>query len=124
METTLKFSEAIRLGCLLRQQGFGNVYTPTATCAFGAALDAIGINEGYEPYMLPAHWKRLLHSFTRSPTRSPIWIDSAEHRVMGIVTTLNDAERWTREQIADWIEGVEKRLEAEQRDSEEVVVTA
>lgn len=93
----LRLSEAIRLGSMLHKQGFGSLYTysgdQVTTCALGAAGAA-----GYDI-------ARTMHARE----------DALACDVCGFVTDyldtaiahLNDAHKWTREKIADWVETIE-----------------
>lgn len=38
----MRLSEAIRLGAMLKPQGFGSYFRHGATCAMGAAIEAVG----------------------------------------------------------------------------------
>jgi hypothetical protein len=107
----LKLSEAMRLGAMLSPQGFSEA--GDGRCALQSAGDAEGItsitSDGWPatPYMqLTARWPILgtqrgcpLCSWGRAfdddcVTRKVIW-------------HLNDTHRWTREQIADWVQTIE-----------------
>ncbi len=119
----MKLSEAIRLGAMLKPQGFGMVSDGTVTCAFGGAIEAAGcpvqkvdsIPTGYET------------SRECSPGAKAIaivpeeWIDvlSAERHchlcqfegiVHRLIAHLNDHHRMTREEIADRVEAIEQEL--------------
>lgn len=50
-------------------------------------------------------------------------IDGTEARLWGIVIYLNDIERWTREQIADWIETLDEVPSFEVKDETELFKT-
>lgn len=117
----MKLSEAIRLGAMLKPQTFGRISGPVdgprlpgdvlglrfalGTCALGAAYDAgwlrqredVGVHDA--PMYCPAcgQWS---------------YADEVDALVNHIVMHLNDEHRWTREQIADWVESVEHRLAA------------
>lgn len=96
----MKLSEAIRLGAMLKPQARYYGLTPDGrTCALGAALDAIGCATNNYSDVLN-HWplagKKAVHPLTGSPML-----------VMSIVRVLNDEERWSREQIAAWVETLE-----------------
>lgn len=102
----MKLSEAIRLGAMLKPQAFGLCYSDGRTCAMGAAWDAIG----------------KLHVTASDPS---IDFGDSYWAVAGVscpvcgrasgsgmaVAHLNDDHRWTREQIADWVETIERAQE-------------
>lgn len=119
----MKLSEAIRLGSMMKPQGFGNIFDGISTCAIGAALDANGkLDEWKERRCSPAsfgtwgeRWCNVYEWWCNVYTSLGI---SMHHKswavcpVCGetnlltsiIATHLNDKHKWTREQIADWIE--------------------
>lgn len=83
-ERKLKPSEAMRLGAKLRPQCRGAYYGINGSCALGALFEAYGLrNRAGE-----INWETVGLSFGLSQT----------------IAHLNDDERWTREQIADWLE--------------------
>lgn len=86
----LKASEALRIGAAIRPQCFGQPFYDGASCAIGA------IYEG-----LTGHYAKLnnwqpVYDYVASAI-FPIEIRSIWFR--------NDTDRWSREQIADWLEG-------------------
>jgi hypothetical protein len=83
-------------------------------CALAAAADAVGIppivveerNQSLVDYSsLQALWP-MLDGVFQSPTSG--YADSAIH----IIWELNDCRGWTREQIADWVEQIEREQQA------------
>jgi len=104
----MKLAEAIWLGAMLKPQAFGALEdTNGNTCALGAAYDAIGelhTGQGYD-------WSWACRRF---PVLKAIDGNRARPRcfvcgtyVESIVPHINDEHRWTREQIADWVETIE-----------------
>ena len=116
----MKMSEAIRLGATMKPQHFGGIYDNyekrSASCAMGAAIDAIGCPErdagpddvsttgrgprrgGETVVDIPAEWRLFTGRLQTCPACS--W----QHYGIELITHLNDGHRWTREQIADWVE--------------------
>jgi len=101
-------SSAIRAGSALGPQAFGEWRDDNgATCALGAAAAAElgaeyegGINLGeFWPYGDTARTFCPKGCFPYSNVH-----------VFGLVVHLNDAHKWTREQIADWLESEEEKL--------------
>lgn len=87
----MTLSDAIRLGSMLHPQGFRLLSGVDSdgiryTCALGAAADAVG-----DVYDLTRLFGKCLSHYTKPPY---------------------DAHSWTREAIADWVESVEKAMEA------------
>jgi hypothetical protein len=80
---TLRLSECIRIGAKMKPQGFESYDFQGRTCAIGAAMDAIGGN---------------LSVLLDMVGRSAFW------HMHDQIVWKNDYERWTREQIADWLE--------------------
>ena len=127
----MKLSEAIRLGAMLRPQGFGAVFYSDGgvmkSCALGAAGEAVGVMRG-ELYRSPAdqEWAEL-QKFFPILLSIPQW--PCEHKgfwagVSSAIGHLNDTHRWTREQIADWVEGIECQQEATAQECTPVEVMA
>jgi hypothetical protein len=100
----VKLSEAIRLGAMMKPQGFdgtGNRECPR-TCAFGAALDAVSGENVAEIWP----WLRTL--FDPCPVCADVSRPSY-YESFGVIPHLNNDHRWTREQIADWVAEIEAR---------------
>jgi hypothetical protein len=106
---------------MLHPQAFGAWRTfDGATCAFGAAGEAAGllvddvINDPFAlAAALTAEWPWL-----EGRSRCPV---CGAHRICGriIADCLNDRHRWTREQIADWVETIERREPVRSADAED-----
>lgn len=100
----MKLSEAIRLGALLKPQGFDDGpfgASDQHTCAFHAACEAIGHprygGESYDSWGRLGVWEAPCPVANCDRNRYP-W---------NTVAHLNDDHRWTREQIADWVQAIE-----------------
>ncbi len=124
----IRFSEAIRLGAMMGPQLFGqelSMEDPTASCAFGGAILAAGVEikpptveygaglagrsaKASGSVTLPDEWKPFCLSVQSCPAEhSWNWKDQGIH----IVAHLNDYHHWSREQIADWVATVEPQEE-------------
>lgn len=101
----MRFSEAIRLGAMMKPQAFDVASDGVGTCANGAACDAIGID------VYDARGYRAAFPFASEPmVACPVCRKAKLNyspTLGGNVAHLNDDHRWTREQIADWIETIE-----------------
>lgn len=102
-------SEAIREGAKLRPQGTGG-YGGLTSCALEAAAEAIGgeLEWGDENRFLQLY----PYCFNRvtPPMEGDLWTDDAgTESLFSLCWQLND-RGWTREQIADWLEGEEEKL--------------
>lgn len=111
----MRLSEAIRLGAMLRPQGFFDLWTVKAdqlliqSCALGAACDAFGCGYGH------AYASRGLNHLPRDldqwlaggPVDCPACPSFTMARRDAMITHLNDRHRWTREAIADWVATLE-----------------
>ena|SRR3990167_9521223 len=105
---TMRLSEAIRLGAMLKPQGGGceSIRSITHSCALGAALDAVGVemryrsgNGAYERVVELWPW---LDRITATP-RGPV-------RALTAIYEMND-DGWTREAIADWVATIDAQQE-------------
>jgi hypothetical protein len=108
-------SEAIRLGTALRpNQAFNVLFDPadpTATCALGAASEAVGI---LDVTQRNSYVGKAPKSWRWTSTRWGVLYScpSCWWRAEGqdIIIHLNNDHRWTRLQIADWVEVCEREL--------------
>lgn len=109
----MRLHEAIRLGAMNTEQGFGplSITSDTAPCALGAARHAAGIftTHLYVYNALMARWP-VLGTYVVFPIKDGGWRPT----LVEAIYTLNDTFRWSREQIADWVEGVELEWERSQ----------
>ena len=113
--TTMRLSEAIRLGAMLGSQTRGAFFRKRgddmATCALGAAIEALGAKD-----------KGLYLSFTTWPILNLPVPEEEVPRDLRIafcwrplqtlsstIMELNDRAKWTRTQIADWVAEFERR---------------
>jgi hypothetical protein len=84
---TLKLSEAIRIGARRKPQCFNCFFNGVGTCAMGAAAEARGWTPGYgNPY-------------TYLPE-----VRNSKTNLGGQISSKNDHQSLSREQIADWLE--------------------
>ena len=108
----MKLSEAIKLGSMLRPQGFGKGFDGTGTCAMGAADEAMGATIDAKLGTMHSHgtnrpewsWAKKGSSFGDVPCPVCRSIGSPASRIS---VHLNDEHRWTRERIADWVATIE-----------------
>lgn len=113
----MKYSEAMRLGAMLAPQAYGVFKDQNGnTCANGAVMEAMGVN------LIPMgqhfkDWRKTLSSFPEAmiPATCPVcgkhsssyvkYYGEQRNGAWGIVADcLNNTHKWTREQIADWLE--------------------
>ena len=98
--------EAIKLGAMLKPQGFGGgsaTKNADETCAFGAARDAIGQWSKDCNIMWP-----VVASLTHCPDcKTKMNPKRCESGATVISVHLNDTHKWTREQIAEWLKPIE-----------------
>lgn len=153
----MKLSEAIRLGSMLKPQAIGSLRrsaidqrvhgdilglrrVPAGTCAWGAALDAIGdlqtvvvgqiVVMSTDDFMITAGPVE-----NRFPAQFPIACLTASCPVCGdaffsadsvftgvkpvlgtVIVHLNDYHLWAREQIAEWVATAEAQHEQRQQE--------
>jgi hypothetical protein len=124
----MKLSEAIRLGAMLRPQGFGDFYpvitcvhvdevdgvwskqeiSTMSSCALGAAMEAVRSRPVADDMALDTlrfYWPWAFEMTDSWRTASPS--TARAFRVTDMIFLLNDTQGWTREQIADWVATVE-----------------
>lgn len=102
----MKLSEAIRLGAMLKpHSSAGPSYDGTKSCALQAAGDALRLRPPYD-YRTPYCELEDLYPFLSKRVRHPVL--GGVGAVESIIFNLNDSLKWTREQIADWVEGIEE----------------
>lgn len=121
----MKLSEAIRKGAELRPQAFGQYFEEGTSCALGAAAEALDeeIHQALVSDTYPEIGRTgdVLHAqfptlFTRTISTSEMqtivhvedWPEYSllyKRSLWTIIPYLNDTLRWSREKIADWLEG-------------------
>lgn len=99
-------SEAMKLGAMMKPQGFGWFLKDGKSCALGAAMEAVGVSiaEGdrYDPSV--ELWTWLI-----KPRPCPACPEFGHWSSTGaVIAHLNDDHLWTREAIAAWIEVLER----------------
>lgn len=97
----MQLSEAIRLGAMLKPQGF-DAWTPGHSCALQAAADAVGIGQEDNLMYVEARrrWPFLNEMQTCPACNGP-------EDALVTLWHLNDQHHWTRERIADWVATIE-----------------
>ena len=111
----MKLSEAIREGAKIRPQAFGKFFAEgeeqATSCALGAAMEGAGLvpmplnfgNAGYDT--LRQEWPEIEAQEITCPAGCKNdWRCEAGGSIEDIIQHLNDTCRWTREQIADWLQ--------------------
>lgn len=113
----MKLSEAIRAGCLMKPvQGFGSKSIETTqdkVCVLGAAGCGAGMNNdnwGTAFTKLRDEFP-ILNERVAEPPESIRLYSPKDNRLQTCMWILNDAFRWTRERIADWVEQIEQEVE-------------
>lgn len=120
----MKLSEAIRLGAMLRPQGFGHVLKDGRSCALGAAYEAIGLDAS-KPFMTVeiACYKAAARAFPFFAqimiAKCPVCGKKCEEGNLYMPAHLNDVHRLSREEIADHVETIEAQLEANDHERSE-----
>jgi hypothetical protein len=101
---TMKLSEAIRMNGMMKPQGFGgiSIADPDAPCALGGALQSVGRQL---PFVSEPNYNfvRDIWPFLDEERDCPE-CGYTGHPMYVIIYHLNDVHRWTRAQIADWVE--------------------
>jgi hypothetical protein len=113
----LRLSEAIRLGAMLKPQGFGAgaSHSKQSSCALWAAYEAAGCKNS-------ADYLKCFGFVTKEAPQCPV-CGKQRPSIEGLIAhCLNDTHHWTREQIADWLEReVEPQFYAPKVDAAEAV---
>ncbi len=110
----MKLSEAMRLGAMIRPQGYRTYWSSKGgSCALGAALEATGYDFpsagfGVPTLTLQNYWPFIWRIEVKCPGGCPGNMELPK----AIITHLNDDHCWTRERIADWIATIEPAEEA------------
>jgi hypothetical protein len=103
----MRLSEAIRLGAMLKPQGFGATVMRSrhveTSCTLRAACDALGVDVSEYPYGEMA----ARYPFLRGLPCPACGGTDGGHTGVYVVFHLNDVHKWTRERIADWVATVE-----------------
>ncbi len=132
----MRLSEAIRLGAVLKPQAHdGTIISETHTCALGAAIEGAGIparaldkgelmttgrghgeaRGGEQAYTLPVEWMKTMRRISDSFFCPVQYCTDFLSMCSGarIIAHLNDSHKWTREQIADYVEQFEEKSNEE-----------
>jgi hypothetical protein len=127
----MKFSDAIRLGAMMKPQGTWYLLLDGRTCAIGAAADAVGIQlpkalEGV--YSITAEELALAEVRARWPEiaatgeyKCPLCQASYWSIEDGVIH-LNDLHCLGREHIADWVDTLVIESVSQQPESSDVVL--
>ena len=115
----MRISEAMRRGAAMRPQCNFILFDGVGSCAIGAAMEGAGIEQNVmvnELCTAYPEWNPILNALVpyplgREDISDPCCLQVAQAKI--IVMYLNDEHKWTREDIADWLEGVEDKLIAE-----------
>jgi hypothetical protein len=127
----MKLSEAIRLGAMEGPQGFwsGSVTSDEKRCAVGAAAWAVGAikaNSRATYEALNHECPLLCTEIAQSDVPAVVSRELPERicgwDVLGVMWRLNDCAKWTREQIADWVETIEAKYEQPAKEQPQPVI--
>ena len=108
----MKLSEAIRLGAMALPPVYGPVFRggpdgqPCAACAIGAALFAIGLTDMHDAVHFDSVIERVW-PWTSQAVKSPVGFGKA----VNLIVVMYERHGYTREQIADWVETLERAQE-------------
>lgn len=110
----MKLSEAILLGSVGTEQGYGcDAIMPNgqATCALGAALFAEGVKlgdwvVGMQVVTQRWPWTLMITPFPEVLTKHGLFM--GHDCIYSMIWRLNDIAKWTRPQIAAWVADLEQ----------------
>ena len=120
----MKLSEAILLGSVGTEQAFCSLYSilkgKAYTCAIGAALFAASGKVNFTRNRNGMQHAAQLWKWAAQPRRgftfltsefNGVWSNVSNFKtnfcVIDEIVLLNDAKRWTRPQIAEWVKSIE-----------------
>ena len=114
----MKLSEAIRLGAMM---GKPTIQTwmgeDGSSCAFGSVMLAHGFRDGQ--LMEAVAYLKMKYAILRITVRCPVAQCEVLHDLELMIThVFHRHDDWSRERIADWIETLEAKEEAEHADRE------
>lgn len=115
----MRYSEAIRLGGMMRPKAVGRFYDDCTggVCVQGAALDACGkLDKANQEYTLKFVEElfpgigNTIHIYDVPNKIKWIFISHQKYAsIREVSAQLNNKTDWTREQIADWVEQMEDK---------------
>ena len=111
--SNMTLSEAMKLGSMTGPQVFDGAFDfrTSGSCAMGSVAIATG-----HRYCGADGWKVIIDTFPILRQRGLCPVERCKSypstTVQSTIVHLNDDHRWTREQIADWIETLEKKQNA------------
>jgi hypothetical protein len=105
----MKLSEAMRMNGMMKPQGFGSpsIFSPDAPCALGGALQIIGRQIENDAVSCLGAVREAWPWSDSARFACPAGDTCCPDTGRNIVWHLNDQHRWTRQQIAGWVETVE-----------------
>lgn len=103
----MRLSEAILLGSIGTEQGFGKTIDEGKACAAGAAFVAIGIlnrDDKYDSRLIAQSFMQLSEYWPWVLRDTICPICKVYNNINYIIAWhLNDSHRWTRPRIAEWV---------------------
>lgn len=110
----MKMSEAIRLAGMLHPQHYGGSYgfdikgNVKSTCAVAGAQIAAGLRVNEHGYIIDKDqataWMRFFDEWAAKEGYIPCPACRSSRLPVPSIVHLNDQHKWTRNQIADWLE--------------------
>ena len=100
MDKITTLSQAIRLGATFRDQCFGHFFQYGKSCAIGAAMEAVGLDQNQYDDL----GKRFPIMNQRVNAPKELLYCYCFMNLAAILWRLNDRLHWSREKIADWVE--------------------
>jgi hypothetical protein len=112
----MTLSDAIRLGSMLTPKGLGGWMDGYGRCALAAASEAAGVQPRSRYDVMTGavrpsvDYSALAQRFPvlDQPALHPMRKDRADVDVCDVIWSLNDCWDWSREDIAAWLEAIER----------------
>ena len=110
MSNSMLLSDAIRIGCAFKPQGFGDFYRDGGSCALGAAYDGCGVDRNLK--LLSELSPGIKAYFDETSKNEYIAYCPAGNGCTHFTSIphLNDDHKWSRERIADFVETIEVKI--------------
>jgi hypothetical protein len=113
----MRLSDAIRLGSMLTPKGLSGWMDGYGRCALAAASEAAGVLPRSRYDVMTGAELADRFPVLERPAVHPMRKDRADVDVCDVIWSLNDCWGWSREDIAQWVETIE-RAQTDEREAQ------